>query len=58
MNKATSTKARTRAGIALLASRSGRRASLWTANAPTAAEKSSSQKKKPISSICKNTPID
>lgn len=57
-NKGTYTKARTRAGIALPASRSGRRANSLTANVRTAAEKSSLQKKKPISSICRNTPID
>ena len=55
-SKAIYTKARTRAGIALPASLSGRKVNSLTANAPTAGEKCTWRKKRPISSICKNTP--
>lgn len=51
INKAIYTKARTRAGIALRANRSGRRANLSTANAPTAEAKSKWQRRRHTSSI-------
>lgn len=51
INKAIYTKARTRAGIALRANLSGRRANLSTANAPTAEAKSKWQRRRHTSSI-------
>lgn len=49
--RATFTKVLTKVGIARLANPSGRKASLSTANAPTAAEKSRWQARKRISSV-------
>ena len=58
MKRATFTRRSTRAGTVRPASPSGRRRSLLTASAPTAAERLRGQRRKAISSACQSTPTE